>query len=640
LELEAQILERVVSRAQRCERTKARLKDEWRQSVAIYTGKQWAIIRDAISIMHSRTDVTASRAVLNIYQAYANGAVSMLTTGTIQPEVIPENDEPETLERVNALNALMNYIWMTREANIRNAAEEAVLWMVLTGNAFLVSMWDEALGEEYYLDPETGAQRKYGLPKIVAFSPFHGGYDTLVPLEESRWAYLLSVIPKDELVARYGDAAKDLQPDATMGDVPFRDESESAQSERNGILLYHYWEIPCEEYPQGLLVHATKTKLLSIEEWPSTKLPVVHLKLYTRPGSQWGMTPFIQAIPVQVELNRLLSDILDNASRINAPAVMAPKGTMQRPPSYAPAARNEYDAKAGLPPPVITQIPAMPQWAINFVDNLVKQFELIVGLQGVIFGNAPFSRVSGRTYSLMLEQVSRQYYAPAERLANALCVVGDQLIELWLKYGPKELATTIAPDEPTILVRSDAVSGPRRLHLSPTEVLAISKQAKINELKELVQLQIITKERFLQLAADLGAEYRRADESLGDRTWVRRQIRNVTAGLPVEPTIDIIDPKIAMKELGDYLKSNRAGTLDQLVLQNLVALYNDLKARAEAQDAQAQQQQAGQEAGQMQQPIAGGVPDTQGLPPELSAGVPPRLGGVDFAENLNLGVPQ
>lgn len=619
--------QRALARIRLAESQKARLREQWREAVYVYGGEQWfSAIVGGRPVPYLRADPGQSKAYLNIFQAYVNGAVSMLATGNILPEAVPINDRPESQQKADAVNNLLRYVWNLPEFGIREAVENALLWAVLTGNAFLQTVWDLDAGE-IYVEDETGI-RKVGCPKVVALSPFHVGWNTSVPLRESPWAYIAQALPVQDVVERFGLSESEApEPDATVGQMPLTSSVVHSEPEATGIktavMVYEYWERPSNVSPNGLYAVFTRDRLLYVGEWPTRIMPLVHLKLYNAAGSNWGGTPFHQAIPVQQELNRVVSDVLDNASRINAPSVLAPKGTLPQPPTFKPAAKIEYEVKPGQPTPVVTQIPALPQWVIPFIDRLVHHFEQVTGVQAVIFGEAPFSRVSGRTYSLMLEQVSRQYFLPAQRLAYALCDVARQVIELWQRFGPREVSVRIAPDQPEVLINAGLLDGPHLLNLTPTDVLSVSKQTKINELKELVQLGILKADQFLELAADLGVDYRRADTSYPDRQFVRRFIVRVKSGdLSIPPQWETVDPNVAVKEIGGYLKLREAESLTPQQLEVLMTAYRMAQQRLEAQ------------------PQGEPAPAPKvNLPPELSGGMPIPLQGSDVAEDLTLGVP-
>ncbi|MEM4204476.1 MAG: hypothetical protein QXS54_10450, partial [Candidatus Methanomethylicaceae archaeon] len=301
-------------------------------------------------------------------------------------------------------------------------------------------------------------------------------------------------------------------------------------------------------------------------------------------------------------------------SRLNAPSVFVPQGTLQQPISFKPAAKIEYSPKPGLPGPMVQHVPPLPQWAMTLVETLVGEFERITGLHAVVFGMAPFSRVSGRTFSLMLEQIARQYLMPATRLAEALTSAAWSVLELWQRYGPRELSVRIAPDEPEVLVNSEMLeSGNIKLTLEPTDLMTLSKQAKLNDLKELVQLGVLDKDRFLEVASSFGSQYMQASPAYLDRAWVRRQIKKIVIGLQPDPPSDFIDVDVALKEIADMMKRADFEMLPDHVRQMVRQYYDAFAALKPAQN-DGQQQRT---------PMIN-------MPPSLTAqGAPP---GLDMAE--------
>lgn len=632
---------KIIERCRKVETQKSDLRQQWRESLECYNGNQWGVVYGSAVYEHERADPAQTRAVFNIYQAYANAAASMLTSGVIRPEAVALNDSPEEWAKANAATALIMYIWNNSLFKIREAAESAALDAVLMGNGFIFVSWDPLLPGPVFRDPVTGQELRFGFPRVEAVSPFRVGWDMTRPLDEARWAYIVSVVSPTDLVERFPDA-KGLEPDASIGESPFAERLPGGRetTEKIGVMVFEYFERPNEDAPNGIRAILTRDKMLYSEPWPGVRMPVQHIRLYLRSESPWGRTPFYDAIRVQRALNRLMSDVLDNTSRMNAPSVLAPKGTMPQPLSFKPGARNEFDAKPGAPMPLIQHVPPLPQWAMTLVDQLIREFERVTGVHSVVFGMAPFSRVSGRTFSMMLEQVSRQYVMPATRLSQGLIDVAWSVKELWARYGPRELSVKIAPDEPETIINMDSVeAGSFRFHLEPTELMAISKQSRINELKELLQLGVLTKERFLEMAADYGMHYASADAGYQDRLWIRRQIAKMLAGQQPSPPLDVVDPKVAVRELANFIKRADFEGLPEYIKQ-VVVNYYQMFVTIE-QQYQAQQQQPAQQ-GQMSSGTAGmgPTPTMENLPPELSArmGVNPTPGGpgVDFGEEMAL----
>lgn len=633
---------KIIERCRRCEGMKSDMRQRWRESDECYNGNQWGVVYGSSVVEHERADPSQTRAVMNIYQAYANAAASMLTSGVILPQAAPLTDNPDEWAKAKAVSSLLSYIWNHPLFKVREAAETAALCAVLYGSGFLTVSWDPLLRGPSFRDPLTGQTIQFGFPRIDALTAYHVGWDMTSSLDEAHWAYTVSVVPVPVLKERFPGKTEGLEPDAGIGESPFGERLVGGRetTEKIGVMVFDYYEKPSEEHPKGLRAVITRDRVLYSENWPGDRIPIHHVKLYSQTSSPWGRTPFYDAIRVQRALNRTLSDILDNVSRMNAPSVLAPQGTMPQPLSFKPAARNEYTLKPGLPPPAIQHIPPLPQWAVSILEQQINAFERVIGLHGVVFGMAPFSRVSGRTFSMMLEQIARQYIMPATRLSTALIDVAWSVKELWSRFGPREISVKIAPDEPETLIRMDLVeSGTYTLRLEPTDLMSLSKEAKLNNLKELVQMKIIDPQRFLELAADHGAHYAAADGKYLDRLWVRRQITKMTSGVAPLPPSDIVDPDVATRELADYMKRAEFEELPSMTQAAIMDYYQQFKAISAQNAAMAQAKQEGE-----QQPPAAGMGMPPGpapltnLPPSLAGGpsmrmVPP---GVDTGEEATL----
>lgn len=253
---------------------------------------------------------------------------------------------------------------------------------------------------------------------------------------DAKWAICRHSMDPDEIEARWG---KKVKPNATKAsDIPLAfsniEETKPTTTIREVFVMYIR---PCPALPKGRYVAWTEgpDEILQDMEWPypHRMLPLVKFPGLYRPDSPYDDPVVSEARPMQKDLNKTLSQIVQHKNLTVRPQMLAPIGSLRQKLTSEPGAVFEFNPVGNMIPQW-REIPNMPAWV----------FEHLNGLQGRIdrvFNRIPSSRDQiparadgGGLLEAMQEATSDQISTIILGLEDALARAGNIMASLAKKY--------------------------------------------------------------------------------------------------------------------------------------------------------------------------------------------------------------
>ncbi len=643
---------------------KSRMQLDWRKNMAFAAGQQWLGLQSEGTTAATWTTIPqaswrTTQATVNFYQSFLKIMISMLTRNQPVPYAEPPGDNPGDVEAARISTALLRYIW--DHIQVQDATERVVQWGGLAGNGFFKVYWDHSAGDKTYQKPtgnmvptgevdemgqpvmeEEYEEAKYGLPVVEVIPPFCVGWNDTVTLDKSPWCYHQGVYTTDEVYNLYGvEVEANANPeDIQAGGVVRYDTTVKGSTKPLGVEVLDWYERPCRKYPEGRHVVCTRKQVLLDDPWPNDAVwPLYHFGLDTVAGSPWCRTPFSDATAINAEINRMVSDVMDNTTKRTHKSWMAAKGQMQGPLNVGPGKQYTWDPQAapGAPVPQQISVDSLEPWVLNFIDACIGYMERVIGISGVMQGQAQFSRQSGRQSAQFIEQTTNSWANCAIRLGRTLENVGVALLELWRRYGPPDTTVKIVGNDGmeayAVATQDSFAYGCLKVRMD--DVMATSRYAKMEMFERWLQYQALDPKLFMQKARELFPEIGDLDSSRLDRAWARRNIDLMKNGeQPPEPRPPM-DFGVHFEETAEYMKTAEYFTLppqSQEILRSYLDALHVFVAPPEA---------AGGVPGP-ESSSGGGIPGPTSSPPG-PVGVPPEMAGstnppgVDLGEEATLG---
>lgn len=385
-------------------------RDYWLNG-SYYLGQQWIwwdSTRNLIQDLDYRTEAEKdSRITVDKYGPRVGSLVARMIRGELIFEVQPQGTDDASMRRQRLQEQLL--IGEQHQRDWEQVREMAMLQTLFGGAAAICVEWDPDMGEDFYVDMETGVSIPDG---GVRLTPLGINEFTLEPgtqdPADARWWLRATSLPPQQVKERY-NLDWTPTPDA---EAMMTSRARSILMRRPGnqppktTMVYVYYERPTATTP-GCIVHVVNSKVVLQEDtWP---YPFKHLNLALFrqkkiPNTWVGHTLLTPARDIQYAYNRARSTILEHMRKAANARLMIPAGSIDDADIVTtdPGDTLEYNAELGEPH--WQTAPDVPRWISGEAQSLEMELDDIFHTHSVSRGQAPGDRNSGLALSLLAEK--------------------------------------------------------------------------------------------------------------------------------------------------------------------------------------------------------------------------------------------
>jgi hypothetical protein len=444
---------------------------QWKLSLSFYKGKQYVFFnRKSRRIESMPTDDGDKpryrvRLVANQIAPNTQSLLARLVKSKPQFYATPQQASYEAGKAVQVAENLLDYWW--DEFHLSEKREEAMMWSIICGNGFWKITWDDQAGpgmkvlmnpdgqpivdpmvkhffekslEDNGIDSKEFEQRIYqGEIKVDVLSPFEVLLDDSAQVfEDCKFAFCLHSMTPDEIKKRYGIElsadAINRYPDETL---PGQFGSLESKTNNNVRVVYYGYFLPGHKYPDGRFVVFTKSPDIVLYDapwpYPFEKLPLIKFPGMRIPGQLWDTSVVEQAIPLQKELNRTLSQMVEYKNLTLKPQMLAPVGSLRQRMTDEPGAIFEYNPVAGKVPEAIP-IPSLPGYVFEHLQDLGIRLKDTFGLNEIMEGSVPPNVEAGIAIDLLQEAATDRLAPQILLMEKSLERAGNLMLQLAQKY--------------------------------------------------------------------------------------------------------------------------------------------------------------------------------------------------------------
>jgi hypothetical protein len=439
---------------------------KWKLNLAFYKGRQYSYIskdRRIQSLPTEEGDKPRYRVRLTSNQIIT-GTHSLLSKYTKTKPIFsatPASGSQSDLKAAQMAESLFEYWW--DELQLTDKLDEALLWTIITGQGYWKVTWDPYAAKQmrFILGPNgqpilddtlkeafTSALSKQGVEpkekivylgdvKVEAPSPFDVFLDPVARVfDDARYVICRHNLDPDEVWARW---QVKVTPDssATAPDIALPFASSDYTSDKNVRCVYVGYFKPTPSLPNGRYVVwiENPNQILEDKPWPypTHDLPIVKFPGLRSPGEIYDGSYVEHAIPLQKELNRTLSQIVEYKNLTIKPRVWAPTGSVRTRLTAEPGGLYEYNPIGGFKPE-IEKLPSMPPYVFEHLSEISGRLKEVFALTEVSTGNVPPNVEAGIAIDL-LQELSADRLAPTIKLIEKGIARGGQLmLTLGQKY--------------------------------------------------------------------------------------------------------------------------------------------------------------------------------------------------------------
>jgi len=283
---------------------------------------------------------------------------------------------------------------------------------------------------------------------VDVVSPFTFFPDPLATsMQELTQCFEEKVRSPDYLKERYGvEMAPDTE--APVGPVESRIFSSlmpGLGTGYKGIKVYEFWSRPCATYPKGKRAVWAQDQIL-VEEEPLDPMPYVMFSGIKVPNRFWPTAVTTQLRGPQIALNKLESQIQENANRLGNPSILKSR---QANVFYGGVPGEEvlYDSTVTDAVPQFLVPPNMPAYVDQRLQRILESMNEISGLHEVSNASVPTGVTAASAINLLQEADDTRIGPEVQDMEFSLGEAGTKLARLLARYVSDERILRIAGED-------------------------------------------------------------------------------------------------------------------------------------------------------------------------------------------------
>lgn len=457
----------------------------WMVNIAFYKGKQYSFFNDRtrqIETLPVEDGDKPRYRVRLISNQVMPGVQSLLAKLTKTKPVMvatPGSGSDQDRKASQMAQSLLEHWWT--DLGLDDKLEEALLWSLICGQGYWKISWDPLAGKQmrFLLDPMgqpitdpslgdvfRSKLMQYGVTpmeqavymgdvKVEVLSPFNVYHDpSPSTYTECNYVFCEHHLEPDEVKARYG---KMVEPDAVAADMDamLPVANHPTASKPTLATIYTGYFRPSAIAPNGRVVVFSRDEILSDEPWPYPfdTLPIIKFPGVRVPGQILDSSVTEQAIPIQKELNRTLSQIVTYKNLGIRPRYWAPSGALGGLKiTDEPGVLYEYNPVGGMKPEA-EQMPGLQPYVFQLLQDIQMRLRDAFYLTEVTEGTVPPNVEAGIAIDLLQEMATDRLAPTIKLLETSLAHAGQLLLCLAQQYYTEPRQMKIAGSGGSIQVK-------------------------------------------------------------------------------------------------------------------------------------------------------------------------------------------
>lgn len=370
---------------------------------------------------------------------------SKVTQDKISYKAQVTNSDAKSAQMRELADGLMGSITSSDEYCLDRKLDQSVEDTGVFGESSVIALWNKFTGP-VFMPGQEATPAAEGTPATGAIPDVHEGdieYFNSTPLDliintclqeraQVQWKIWRRWMNKYDLAAMYPDEAqkvKDLQDtEATYGTKLVT----LIHHDNETIPVFYAFHDDTPAVPGGrFIMFADQTTIFAdstlveagyADEKGRGFIPIWDNIPSTMAGSPFGYTPAFDLIPLQQELNELVSAVTTNNINFATQLVMAPKGSNIHYQNLATGVSFiEWDPKMGpnSKPEALNLLHSAPE-TYQLIDKLIQNMEVLAGVSALDRGVPDQSITSGQ-YAALITTNSVIFQAPLQRAYASLC---------------------------------------------------------------------------------------------------------------------------------------------------------------------------------------------------------------------------
>jgi hypothetical protein len=475
---------------------------DWMLNMAFISGDQYVgfATSEADSyIIESPNPDNSIRALNNICIQVARTERSKILKNNPVPKALPVTESQDDQYAARIVDAYFNHL--QNEWNYDRRLRTGAYWLVATGNVFFKWYWD-------------------GSAQMAPISPFDIYPDPYArTMQDCVWMIHEQFMDVEAAKAIYRGRRKanldairetDTRP---LNLVENRVLTNYGVGETNlpGVALKEYWEPPNRTNPKGVYMVYTEAGIVWSDDFPYAHgtMPFTHAGHVERTASKWHASVIDFVRPMQVEINRAESQIIENRNLANGLWFIPTSVTLSQPITGEARQKIDWEGPPNLDPNQwFVQPQGMANWVGQEPGRLKAEAFDIVAQHEISRGGVPGRVESGQAIQLLQETDDSVMIGTIHSLEEAVSDGFQMVAQLFKEFGNEEMAVRAYDKDGMVEVvklKKDLIPLDMRVTVQTTTGLPQTIAGKWDRVLNLLQYQVIPPERAIEIL-DLSSE--------------------------------------------------------------------------------------------------------------------------------------
>lgn len=628
--------------------------DKLKQMWAAYHGAYYSDVSDGHKIVFSGEQGEFVNLPVNHFRNIATNIHVMITATRPTMEARAVNTDYKSLVQTKLGNSLLDYYM--REKRLEEYLKTAVEYAIVLGSGYIKMEWNATGGEIYdtidpEIDPETGEIINEGFPvyegdvSFTNLSPFDVVVDSTKEHQDHDWIVCRTFKNKYDLAAKYPELKEKIINTPSKNDGDQYRFNSFGTYQTDDIAIYEFFHRRSESMPDGRYLLFLSSDIIMMDApMPYDVLPIYRISPGNILGTPFGYTPMFDLLPIQDYVNSLFSTIATNQAAFGVQNILMPRGADVVPSALAGGLNViEYNAVAGQGPQPLN-LTNTPEEIFNFLNTLVKEMEVISGVNSVARGNPDKNLRTGNALALV-QSMALQYMSGLQQsYVRMIEDVGTGLIKMLQRFASvPRIAMIVGKSNRTEMKEFTGadLDSINRVIVDVGNPLARSLAGRVEMAEQLLQMQAIKTPEQYQMVLTTGKLESLTDDTVSELLLIKAENESLVANQAIL-AVATDQHSLHIKEHKSVLADpdlRKDGDLVQRTLSHIQEHINLLKTLDPALLAMMGEQSLAPPPPPMPPQDQGGAPPPPGAPPSDML-APPTVPEGPAAEALGINLPQ
>ena len=486
------------------------MRNQWRINSLFMQGFQWIALQPSLDKIIAKPAPRGRKKVtLNLLKPWGMDIEAKLMIDMPAFDVTPNTLAQKNKDAALAGEAYAFHLWKNLDMPLKYS--DIVRRCENYGNCFGHIAWDETIGPLFgqRVEDETGTKKEQlftlGDMRFDIISPHNVVTDELdTVMDQKPYIMFASWMSLDDIRMRWDEGHKVESENRAHPVFDTMGLLYAANTSRNtvmygsgedvpGAIVYHVMMRPQRSAPEGLIATYANGVELVRDEWPEVYArmpgyPVTKFDWYKHPEVFRGESPLIDQIPIQVEINILLSQLRENLDMILALKWLNPLGSGVD--DITDVAAQIIDYVPGFKPEIL-QPGSVPAFAPRYLETLLMLMEDVQMLHKASKGKNPAGSRSGLMLESLQEQDDRPLSVPENSMHAALDTTFTKALQIAsVAVDTERMIEYVGPNRRRQIMafKGADLRDNTNIHLSVVGGSSKSKVAVLRRILEFVQL--------------------------------------------------------------------------------------------------------------------------------------------------------